>query len=108
MTAALHGNGRIPYVPPLRSLIRAGALPAPAAFLTAVNCPPSPPEGWAERVLTAGRTLVLVDGLDEIPAAERHRTRDWLLALVHAFPGNKWLLTSHPTAVRPDWLAPRG
>ncbi|MFJ8792101.1 NACHT domain-containing protein [Streptomyces sp. NPDC102462] len=108
VTAALHGNGRIPYVLPLRSLIRAGALPAPAAFLTAVNCPLSPPEGWAERVLTAGRALVLVDGLDEIPAAERHRTRDWLLALVHAFPGNKWLLTSRPTAVRPDWLAAEG
>ncbi|MGW4731518.1 NACHT domain-containing protein [Streptomyces shenzhenensis] len=108
VTAALHEDGRIPYVLPLRSLIRAGALPAPAAFLTAVNCPLSPPEGWAERVLTAGRALVLVDGLDEIPAAARHRTRDWLLALVHAFPGNQWLLTSRPTAVRPDWLAAEG
>ncbi|MGW3956138.1 NACHT domain-containing protein [Streptomyces sp. NPDC004752] len=108
VTAALHEDGRIPYVLPLRSLIRAGALPAPAAFLTAVNCPLSPPEGWAERVLTAGRALVLVDGLDEIPAAERNRTRDWLLALLHAFPGNQWLLTSRPTAVRPDWLAAEG
>ncbi|MFL4906144.1 NACHT domain-containing protein [Streptomyces sp. MMS24-I2-30] len=109
VTAAQDGSGgRIPYVLPLRSLVRAGTLPAPAAFLTAVNCPLSPPEGWAERVLTAGRALVLVDGLDEIPAAERHRTRDWLLALVHAFPGNQWLLTSRPTAVRPDWLAAEG
>jgi hypothetical protein len=102
------GGGRVPYVLPLRSLIRAGTLPAPAAFLTAVNCPLSAPEGWAERVLTAGRALVLVDGLDEIPAAERHRTRDWLTALVRAFPGNQWLLTSRPTAVRLGWLAPEG
>ncbi|MFE9607744.1 NACHT domain-containing protein [Streptomyces sp. NPDC006012] len=102
------GGGRIPYVLPLRTLVRAGSLPAPAAFLTAVNCPLSPPEGWADRVLSAGRALVLVDGLDEIPAAERHRARDWLLALVHAFPGNQWLLTSRPTAVRADWLAAEG
>ncbi|MFI1759843.1 NACHT domain-containing protein [Streptomyces sp. NPDC020571] len=107
VTAARDGD-RIPYVLPLRTLIRAGALPSPAAFLTAVGCPLTPPEGWAERVLGAGRGLVLVDGLDEIPAAERHRTRDWLLALVRAFPGNRWLLTSRPTAVRADWLTAEG
>ncbi|WP_282090580.1 NACHT domain-containing protein [Streptomyces tendae] len=107
VTAARDGD-RMPYVLPLRTLIRAGALPSPAAFLTAVGCPLTPPEGWAERVLGAGRGLVLVDGLDEIPAAERHRTRDWLLALIRAFPGNRWLLTSRPTAVRADWLAAEG
>ncbi|MET7409139.1 NACHT domain-containing protein [Streptomyces parvulus] len=107
VTAARDG-ARIPYVLPLRTLVRAGTLPAPTAFLTAVGCPLTPPEGWAERVLTAGRGLVLVDGLDEIPAAERHRTRDWLLALIRAYPGNRWLLTSRPTAVRPDWLAAEG
>jgi energy-coupling factor transporter ATP-binding protein EcfA2 len=107
VTAARDGD-RVPYVLPLRTLTRAGALPSPAAFLTAVGCPLTPPEGWAERVLGAGRGLVLVDGLDEIPAAERHRTRDWLLALIRAFPGNRWLLTSRPTAVRADWLAAEG
>jgi hypothetical protein len=73
-----------------------------------VSCPLSPPDGWAERVLTAGRGLVLVDGLDEIPSADRNRTRDWLQTLIHTFPGNSWLLTSRPTAVRPDWLAGEG
>ncbi|MFJ8543907.1 NACHT domain-containing protein [Streptomyces sp. NPDC093586] len=107
VTAARAGD-RVPYVLPLRTLIRVGVLPSPAAFLTAVDCPLTPPEGWAERVLTAGRGLLLVDGLDEIPAADRHRARDWLLALVRAFPGNRWLLTSRPTAVRPDWLAAEG
>ncbi|MEV6544276.1 NACHT domain-containing protein [Streptomyces sp. NPDC051665] len=104
MTAARSGD-RIPYVLPLRTLIRAGQLPPPAAFLSSTGCPHTPPEGWTERVLTAGRALVLVDGLDEIPSADRHRTRDWLLSLIRAFPGNRWLLTSRPTAVRPDWLA---
>ncbi|MFI2436485.1 NACHT domain-containing protein [Streptomyces sp. NPDC018693] len=107
VTAARDGD-RIPYVLPLRTLVRTGPLPAPADFLTGLGCPLTPPEGWAERVLTAGRGLILVDGLDEIPAADRHRTRDWLRALLAAYPGNRWLLTSRPTAVRPDWLAQEG
>ncbi|MDN3257516.1 NACHT domain-containing protein [Streptomyces sp. MA25(2023)] len=107
VTTARDGD-RVPYVLPLRTLTRAGTLPSPAAFLAAVGCPLTPPEGWAERVLGAGRGLVLVDGLDEIPDAERHRTRDWLRALIRAFPGNRWLLTSRPTAVRADWLAAEG
>ncbi|MFE2419548.1 NACHT domain-containing protein [Streptomyces hokutonensis] len=107
VTAA--GNGdRVPYVLPLRTLLRTGQLPSPAAFLAATDCPHSPPEGWTERVLTAGRGLILVDGLDEIPSTDRHRTRDWLLALIRAFPGNRWLLTSRPTAIRPDWLSSEG
>lgn len=104
VTAARDGD-RIPYVLPLRTLIRAGQLPSPEAFLSSTGCPHTPPEGWTERVLTAGRALILVDGLDEIPSADRHRTRDWLQSLIRAFPGNRWLLTSRPTAIRPDWLS---
>lgn len=107
VTAAQDGSG-VPYVLPLRTLIRAGALPSPGDFLKAVSCPHTPPEGWAERVLTDRRGLILVDGLDEIPAADRNRTRDWLRSLIQAFPGNRWFLTSRPTAVRPDWLAQEG
>ncbi|MFF8672716.1 NACHT domain-containing protein [Streptomyces sp. NPDC015242] len=104
VTAAREGT-HIPYVLPLRTLVRTGPLPAPAAFLSAVGCPLTPPDGWAERVLTAGRALVLVDGLDEIPKAGRHGTRDWLRSLIHAYPGNRWLLTTRPTAVRAEWLS---
>ncbi|MGW6020925.1 NACHT domain-containing protein [Streptomyces sp. NPDC055099] len=99
---------RIPFVLPLRTLTRHGErLPAPADFLAAVGSPlaGTQPRGWESRVLAAGRGLVLVDGIDEVPDAERSRTRAWLSDLIDAYPGNRWLVTSRPSAVREDWLA---
>ncbi|MFF1380746.1 NACHT domain-containing protein [Streptomyces sp. NPDC058308] len=104
-------DDRIPYVLPLRTLTRHGErLPVPADFLASVGCPlaGTQPKGWEARVLTAGRALVLIDGIDEVPAAERARTRAWLSDLVDAFPGNRWLVTSRPSAVREDWLTGEG
>ncbi|NGO14851.1 NACHT domain-containing protein [Streptomyces sp. HC44] len=102
-----HLMGRVPFVLPLRTLTRGGAkLPIPADFLTSVSCPlaGSQPPGWADRVLTAGRGLLLIDGMDEVPEQEREPARRWLRDLLTAFPGNLWLVTSRPSAVRDDWL----
>ncbi|MER7730673.1 NACHT domain-containing protein [Streptomyces erythrochromogenes] len=100
------GNGLIPYVLPLRTLTRHGErLPAPRDFLAGTPLAGEAPEGWESRVLRDGRALLLVDGIDEIPEDERDRTRDWLVDLTFAHPGNRWLITSRPSAVRPDWLA---
>ncbi|AXK36135.1 NACHT domain-containing protein [Streptomyces armeniacus] len=102
-----HLLGRVPFVLPLRTLTRGGAeLPVPDRFLAATSClvAGSQPPGWADRVLDAGRGLLLVDGIDEVPEEERERTRRWLRDLVTAFPGNLWLVTSRPSAVREDWL----
>lgn len=110
-TALPHLYGRIPFVLPLRTLTREGAtLPAPGRFLEAVGCPVSgsQPAGWADRVLASGRALLLVDGLDEIPERERELTRRRLRDLLDAFPGNLWMVTSRPSAVRDDWLASDG
>lgn len=102
-------NGRIPFVLPLRTLTRHGErLPAPDLFLSAAGCPLTAPDGWADRVLSAGRGLILVDGIDEIPEAERGRAREWLRGLLDTYDGNRWLVTSRPTAVRDDWLASDG
>ncbi|MEU6625866.1 NACHT domain-containing protein [Streptomyces litmocidini] len=102
-------RGRVPFVLPLRALTRHGErLPAPDRFLPASGCPLTPPDGWADRVLSSGRGVVLVDGIDEIPEAERGRARDWLRDLLDTYGGNRWLVTSRPTAVRDDWLAGDG
>ncbi|MEU3461713.1 NACHT domain-containing protein [Streptomyces sp. NPDC006733] len=102
------GPARVPFVLPLRTLIRRDALPLPADFLAAVRAPISPPPGWVERVLTAGRGLLLVDGIDEVGERDRERVRDWLGDLLIAFPGNQWLVTTRPSAVEESWLAREG
>ncbi|MFJ3833438.1 NACHT domain-containing protein [Streptomyces sp. NPDC090046] len=100
------GDGPIPYVLPLRTLTRHGErLPAPRDFLAGTPLAGEAPEGWEGRVLRDGRALLLVDGIDEIPEAERERARDWLADLITACPGNRWLVTSRPSAVRQNWLA---
>ncbi|WP_306318295.1 MULTISPECIES: NACHT domain-containing NTPase [unclassified Streptomyces] len=112
VTAARGERGdRIPFVLPLRTLIRRpSGLPAPDTFLDAVKVPfqAAQPHNWADRVLTARRGLLLVDGIDEVPEAERERTRRWLRDLFDVYPGNQWLVTSRPSAIREDWLAPDG
>ncbi|MFG2030702.1 NACHT domain-containing protein [Streptomyces sp. NPDC048825] len=112
VTAARGERGdRVPFVLPLRTLVRrADGLPAPADFLAAARVPfhGAAPDGWPDRVLTASRGLLLVDGIDEIPEPDRERTRRWLRDLLDAYPGNQWLVTSRPSAVREDWLAADG
>ncbi|MGW0824308.1 NACHT domain-containing protein [Streptomyces sp. NPDC002845] len=112
VTAARGERGdRVPFVLPLRTLVRRpDGLPAPDAFLAAVRVPfhATQPDGWPDRVLSARRGLLLVDGIDEIPERDRERTRRWLRDLLAVYPGNQWLVTSRPSAVREGWLAPDG
>ncbi|WP_431782590.1 NACHT domain-containing protein [Streptomyces chumphonensis] len=105
-----HLVGRVPFVLPLRRVLRDGLPPTPDRFLHAVgsNLAGEQPDGWAVRVLRAGRGLLLVDGIDEIPEAERGATRRWLRELLADFPGNLWLVTSRPSAVAGYWLGRDG
>ncbi|CAM5693054.1 NACHT domain-containing protein OS=Streptomyces alboniger OX=132473 GN=CP975_19830 PE=4 SV=1 [Streptomyces alboniger] len=92
-------DDRVPYVLPLRTLTRHGErLPAPADFLASVGCPlaGSQPKGWETRVLTAGRALVLIDGIDEVPEAERARTRTPATDGLEALPGDVEVSTYDP------------
>ncbi|MEL5953291.1 NACHT domain-containing protein [Streptomyces sp. CLV115] len=103
--------GLVPFVLPLRTLTRGGAkLPAPDEFLSAVDCPIAAlqPAGWFDRVLRAGRGLILIDGIDEIPEDDRNDARRWLQELISTYPVNRWLVTSRPSAVREHWLSGDG
>ncbi|QKV94177.1 NACHT domain-containing protein [Streptomyces sp. NA02950] len=99
-------RGRVPFVLPVRRF-RHGGFPPPDRFLSAVRHPQADaqPDGWAERVLSAGRGLLLVDGIDEAPEGDREQLREALRELPARYPGNVWLVTSRPSAVRENWLS---
>lgn len=84
--------------------------PAPARFLAAARhpCAGAQPPGWADRVLAAGRALLLVDGVDEAPETDRERLRHAVRDLLARFPGTVCLVTSRPSAVPERWLTDDG
>ncbi|WP_051940201.1 NACHT domain-containing protein [Phaeacidiphilus oryzae] len=98
----------VPLMLRLRALVRRPELPAPEELLSAVAKPLSGlPEaaGWVTGALTEGRALLLIDGVDEVPEADRERTRAWLADLLAAFPYARYVVTTRPSAVREGWLA---
>lgn len=96
----------IAFFLPLRTFSRQGELPTPQEFLTAVGCPLAgvQPEGWVDRVLSSGRGLILVDGLDEVPKKLRDKTGTWLNELIAAYGRSRVVVTTRPTAVPESWL----
>ena len=83
-----------------------GELPAPEDFLrhAADSLVGIMPRGWVHRRLASGRAMVLVDGVDELPASRWRATREWLGRLTASFPDATYVVTSRPTAAGEDWL----
>ncbi|WTW98778.1 NACHT domain-containing protein [Streptomycetaceae bacterium NBC_01309] len=107
-----HLNGRIPFVLPMRTIIRHNekSLPPPGEFLRAANNlrASAQPQRWADAVLASGRALLLVDGLDEVPQSFRNLTRQWLGELTAEFPETRCVVTARPSATPEGWLNHHG
>ncbi|MBT2420117.1 NACHT domain-containing protein [Streptomyces sp. ISL-22] len=99
-------NGLVPFVIPLREVhARGGHFPTVSELLSAGRViTDGQPDGWVHRVLEARRGLLLVDGLDEVPAEEREEARRWLCTLLDRYPGTRCLATVRPNAVDKQWL----
>ncbi|MFG2139145.1 NACHT domain-containing protein [Streptomyces sp. NPDC048650] len=99
-------RGRVPFLLPVRRFARDG-FPEPDGFLAAVGSPDAgtQPPGWAERVLSDGRALLLVDGIDEAPEDTREEVRQRLRDWTARYPGTVCVVTSRPSAVPHNWLA---
>ncbi|WP_051468260.1 NACHT domain-containing protein [Actinomadura oligospora] len=102
-------RGLVPFLIKLRSHA-GGKLPSPEEFLddTAGNLAGLMPRGWVHRVLSSGRALVLVDGVDEITNSQRQAVREWVGRLAGDFPGIRVIVTSRPAAAAADWLRAEG
>ncbi|MEV6623866.1 NACHT domain-containing protein [Amycolatopsis sp. NPDC051106] len=85
-------------------------LPTPERFLDEVgrHIADEMPPGWVQQRLRLGRAVLLVDGLDELPDERRREVREWLRELVVTFPQARFVVTTRPAAVAPDWLRNEG
>ena len=106
----------VPFLVPLRRFV-SRELPGPDQFLDEVARPlaQAAPAGWADRLLAAGRALVLVDGVDEVPSHAvgpgqhepvtlRSDIDAWITDLVTAYPRARFVVTSRLSAVPDGWL----
>lgn len=98
-------NDTVPFFIPLRRYVNS-SLPAPEEFPLTVgqHLAHEMPAGWVHGLLRAGRALVLVDGVDEMPEGQRDRVRAWLGDLRDSFHAARYVVTSRPAAIEEGWL----
>jgi Leucine-rich repeat (LRR) protein len=95
---------RLPFLILLRNC-QDGQLPSPEEFPSAVGREIGrPPTDWVASVLAEGRSLVLIDGVDEVPKAKHSAIFDGIQAILTKYPNNYFVLTSRPEALAPGWL----
>ena len=101
-------NDLIPIYLPLRRFARI-ALPRPEQYLNPVlqNLAGAMPREWMHRLLQSERALLLLDGLDELPAPKREEFRVWFEDLLRDFPQTAVVVTSRPAAVATHWIRER-
>jgi NACHT domain len=89
----------------LRHYVQMG-LPRPEAFpeVAAPLIVGIMPPGWVHATLKSGRALVLVDGVDEVPASQREEVHTWLNDLVATYPQVRFIVTSRPHAIPEGWM----
>ncbi len=87
--------------------VDAVALPQPEDFprLVAPSIAGTMPENWVHDHLHSGRAIVLVDGVDEVPAVMRAGVQRWLRDLVSSYPAAIYVVSSRPNAIQEGWMA---
>ncbi len=98
-------NDYVPFSVRLRRFA-AGELPGPEQWVkhAASMVSDLQPDGWVHRQLHENRALLLVDGVDEVPATRRRAVRTWLRELLQTFPRLHVIVTSRRAAVDKRWL----
>jgi hypothetical protein len=98
-------NTYLPFYIRLRHYVQSG-LPRPEDFpeFAAPLIVGTLPQGWVHTVLKSERALMLIDGVDEVPASQREEVHTWLNDLVATFPHVCFIVTSRPHAIQAGWM----
>ena len=107
-------NGTIPFYIRLRQHAPGDAStppvwPAPEAFpgLLAPAIAGAMPRGWVHQQLQNGHAIILVDGVDEVPASQRESVYAWLKDLMLTYDQVRFVITSRPYAIGEGFPAER-
>lgn len=92
-------NALMPFYVQLRDYA-GGKFPPPERLIESAtpNLAGVLPNGWAHRALAAG-ALLIIDGVDEVPAIHREALFDWLKHLCEDFPASVVVVSSRPAAL---------
>ncbi|ONI85936.1 hypothetical protein ALI144C_12595 [Actinosynnema sp. ALI-1.44] len=96
-----HWANKVPLLVRLRRYVHE-PLPDADDFATevATTLASRKPAHWCSNILVSGEAIVLIDGLDELPATRRPAVQAWLDDLMAACPDNTYVITSRPAALR--------
>ncbi len=99
-------SGYVPFYIRLREYVKRG-LPQPEDFISGIApmLAAEFPRGWVRDQLRSGRSLVLIDGVDELPERRRASVSNWLSDLCQLFPDARYIVSTRPAAVKQRWLA---
>ncbi len=109
-------NDHVPFLIRLREYVNAD-FPTPEQFVEKLTSTiaGTMPHGWVHRQLEAGKALILVDGVDELPEAQRPAMLERLQDLLETYPLARYIVTSRPPALKAerwpewnDWIAGAG
>jgi len=68
--------------------------------------PLTPPSQWAEKLLSSGAALVMLDGFDELPEGKRQKVSYWISDQMRQYPKSVFIVTLRPAAYK-DYVAQR-
>lgn len=92
-------KGLIPFFVPLRKVARLESGPPSVEKLVEYSVDEKVwtrpmPTAWLDGVLRSQRAIVMIDGVDELPASRRASFWTWLQSLLSEYPGNRIIVTS--------------
>jgi len=93
--------GVVPFLLRLRDHMKSDGLHLPAVerFVEQDAASDDKPPAWVTGLLDAGRAVVFVDGLDEVPQEFRPQVMEWLERLLARHAEARFVVTSRPGAL---------